>query len=64
MKKCEIETCNRMAIPGERFCKMCKTNELRRLKEVGYLTPEYSRTERPEEKKERIRDTKHGTEQG
>lgn len=62
LKKCE--TCDTMAIRGQRFCKTCKKHRLTEMKEAGYLTPKPSQTYRSPDQRENTSETKFGKDQG
>jgi predicted amidophosphoribosyltransferase len=60
----QCETCKSDAVKGERYCKHCKKERLRQMKEDGYLTPKPNNSYRSSESRENVYETKHGTGHG
>lgn len=60
-KKCQVEKCNRIAKPGERFCSDCKRDYLARMK-IEHSAPKVTRhtEERGRKQPRPLGDYRHG----
>jgi hypothetical protein len=59
-KQCEMK-CGYNARPGDRYCKVCASKVLRKMRQTGYLEPNPGiRTARGSDSRENQQETRHG----